>query len=335
MALYVCFSNFTTADAVIQQPNQTVSISLDALRQWIKDHCHLDLNHAPFPLDQPIGETIACKDCPKRAGSAPMLFGDIATEDTCLDPECFDKKKKVLVQIRVQQLESSGAHVVHISNNLRVGATGEKADVLYRGEFRIVERDSCEYAQMGVYEESPEQEVYVCTEEACPVHKGKTRYASPEEKTIRKGKQRDQRQEKDFRAAVLLAVLERIPKAPQRADFQTVAMRFLRLMTHENRLAVFRAFKWLEEKSGGKRGGKHVDYITLGEARIAKLGTFELTQFLIVASLVPDLAIPDGNPEQALLANSALATTARRLRIDLRALRTKMNKPGKQKAKAS
>jgi len=235
----------------------------------------------------------------------------------------------------VQQLEGSGAQVVRISNNLRVGAPGESTETLYRGEYRMVERDSCEYAQPGVYEEGSQQDVYVCTEDTCPVHKGRTKYASPEEKTVRKEQKRDQRQEKEFRAAVLVAVKDRIPKVPQKADLQTVALRFLKLMPHENRLAVFRAFKWLEEKSSGKRGGKHVDYAALGEERIAKLGAFELTQFLIVASLTPDLAIPDDDPKQTLPSNSTLASTARRLKVDLRSLRTKTNKTEKPKAKAS
>ncbi len=334
-ALYVCFSNFTTADAVIAQPNQTVSISLDALREWIKNHFHLDLNHAPFPTDQPVGDVVACKDCPKRAGTAPMLFADIATEDTCLDPECFENKKQTLVQIRVQELERSGAQVVSISNNLRVGASSERPDVLYRGEYRVVERDSCEYTQVAVCEEASQQEVYVCTEDTCSVHKGKTKYVVPEERSTRKERKRDQREESDFRAAVLLAVKDRIPKVAQKTDLQTVAIRLLTLMPHENRLAVFKTFKWLEEKSNGQRGGKHVDYVALGKERIAKLGVFELTQFLIVASLTPDLVIPNSQPEQKLPADSTLASTARRLKVDLRSVRTKTSKNGKPKAKAS
>src|SRR5205085_8772467 len=132
-ALFVCFSAFQSAEAVLERPHQTVAVSLDSLRQWISTHCHLDLHHAPFPLDQPLAGEVSCQACPKRAGSAPLLFGDIAKEDTCLDPDCFSRKKAALVQIQIGKLEDQGLQVVRISNSLRVGAPGEKSDVLYRG----------------------------------------------------------------------------------------------------------------------------------------------------------------------------------------------------------
>ncbi len=331
-ALYVCFAGFRTVEEVLDRPYQTVSVSLDGLRQWISTHCHLDLNHAPFPLDQPMAGEIACKDCPKRAGSAPLLFGDIAKEDTCLDPPCFARKKAALVQIQVGELESQGIEVARISNNLRVGAPGEKVDVLYRGEYRIVERDSCEFTQAGVYDDGArlDKPIYICREEKCPVHAGRTRFSSPEEKTERKKRVRDQREEKRYRSDLLAAIRDKVSKSPQKADLYLVACRLLQLMPHDNRVAVFRLFKWEERKSGGKRGGKHVDYLELGRAHLGKLGTFELHRFLIVASLTPDLAIPNSDPDQTLPSASQLAQTAKRLGIDARTVRACVRKALKE-----
>ena len=336
-ALHVCFTNFDSAEGVISRPYQTVSISLDGLRQWITTHCHLDLNQAPFPLDQPLAGAVACIECPKRAGAGTgVLFADIAQENTCLDPDCFQRKKEeTLVQITVQQAQETGVQTVRISNSLRVGAAGESPDVLYRGEYRTVERDSCEYAERGVPEEKDQAQVYICRQESCPVHAGKTRYASPTQKEDRKKKVRDQREEKQFRVGLLTAVKDKVSKTPQKADLYLVACRMLQLLSHENRIALFRLFKWIEQKSAGQRGGKHVDYVELGKVQLNKLGVFELQQFLIVASLTPDLIIPDAKPEQTLPANSNLALTAKRMRIDAKTIRTKARKAVKEPAKAA
>jgi ParB family transcriptional regulator, chromosome partitioning protein len=317
-ALYVCFTGFESAEAVLARPHQTVSVSLEGLRQWVSTHCHLDLNHAPFPLDQPLAGVVACKECPKRAGSAPLLFGDICQEEnTCLDPDCFARKKSAIVQLQVERLEQQGVQPVRISNNLRVGVAGEKADVLYRGEYRYVERDACSFTEVAVYDDGsqPGKTVYVCREESCPVHAGRTRYASPEEQAVRKKRVRDQREERQYRTNLLSAVKDKLGKTPQRADLYLVACRLLQLMPHEQRVAVFRLLKWPEQKSAGKRGCRHVDYLELGRAHLGKFGVFELHRFLIVASLTPDLSIPDSDPDQSLPSTSLLAQTAKRLGI--------------------
>lgn len=336
-ALFVCFSSFQNADEVLKRPFQTVSASLEALRQWITTHCHLDLHHAPFPLDEAIAGEIACKQCPKRAGSAPLLFSDIAKEDTCLDPTCFAKKKAALVQIQIGQLEEKGLEVARVSNSLRVGAPGEKPDVLYRGEYRIVERDSCEFAQPGVYDEgvAGEHPIYICRENGCPVHAGRTRFSSPDEQKARKERVKDQREEKRYRLDLLAAVRDKVSKSPQKADLYLVACRLLQLMPHENRASTFRLFNWMEKKSAGKRGGKHVDYFELGKAQLAKLGVFELQRFLIVASLTPDLSIPDADPKQTLPASSLLAQTAKRLGIVPKTVRASARKALKEGPSAS
>ena len=334
-ALFVCFTGFQSAEAVLERPHQTVAVSLDALRQWISTHCHLDLHRAPFPLDQPLAGEVPCPECPKRAGSAPVLFGDIAKEDTCLDPDCFSRKKAALVQIQIGKLQEQGLQVVTISSNLRVGAVGEKSDVLYRGEYRNVERDSCAFVEVGVHEDGSHSDkpIYICREESCPVHAGKTRYTSPEEQVARKQRVRDQREEKQYRVNMLTAVKDKVIKTPQKADLYIVACRLLQLMPHENRVAVFRLFKWSEQKSPGKRGGKHVDYCALGRTQLAKFGTFELHRFLLVASLSADLSIPDSDPDQALPSTSSLAETAKRLGIVPRTVRASTRKALKGDAK--
>ena len=114
-----------------------------------------------------------------------------------------------------------------------------------------------------------------------------------------------------------------------------VACRLLQLTPHENRVAVFRLFKWMEQKSPGKRGSKHVDYVALGRTQLAKFGAFELHRFLVVASFSADLTIPDSDPDQALPSNSSLADAAKRLGIVPRTVRANTRKALKGDAKAS
>jgi ParB family chromosome partitioning protein len=337
-ALFVCYAAFENAEEVLNRPYQTVSVSLEGLRQWISTHCHLDLQHAPFPLDQPLAGEPACKDCHKRAGSAPSLWGDIApNEDTCLDPACLDRKRTSFVQIKAAELESQGIQVARISNNLRVGAPGEKADVLYRGDYRIVERDSCEFTEAGIHEDGSrtDKPLYICREEKCAVHAGRTRFSSPEEKIAQKQRVRDQREEKRYRMDLLAAVRDKLGKVPQKTDLYLVACRLLQLMPHDHRVTLFRLFKWAETKSPGKRGGKHVDYVELGRAQLGKLGSFELQRFLVVASLTPDTSIPDSDVDPTLPASSHLVQTAKRLGIEPRTVRANSRKALKQAQKAS
>ncbi len=334
-ALYVCFSNFESAEVVIARPHQTVSISLDALRSWITTHCHLDLQQAPFPLNEAIAGEGPCDQCPKRGGVA-LLFSDIATEATCLDPECFQKKRNALVQIQAAHLADGGAKVVRVSQHLRVGGSGENPETLYRGEYRVVGRDSCAFTEVGIAEEANQPPVYICREETCPVHAGKTRYSTPKQKEAQKKKVRDQRQEKQFRTDLLAAIRDKVSKTPQKPDHYLVACRFLEMMPHEQRISVFRLFKWLQQKSAGKRGGKHVNYVELGKTQLGKLGLFELQRFLIVASLAGDLSISD--EAETLPPNSQLAVAAKRMKLDLKSIRAKSRKaaePTKQKASAA
>jgi len=328
-ALSICFRG-ASADAVLENRYHTVSISLADLRAWITRNCFLDLSHAPFDIfaHELVPGVGPCTTCPKRSGANPVLFSEIApNSETCSDPACFKSKAGALVEIQVASLAQQGQTAMRISDSFRVGAPEEKEDVLYRGQYRAVERDSCEFVQPGVYsEDSPHsgKSTYICVKADCPVHSGASRYTSPEDVKKQKERPPDQKVEKQFRTLLLEEVRKKLGKVTRKDDINLIARAFFARMVHQDRVALFKLHKWDAIKSPGKHGAKHVDYIELAGRHLARMGSAELMQFLALASLISDLAIPAGNPGESLSAKSALAETAKRHGIDLKDVRKRV-----------
>jgi hypothetical protein len=190
-----------------------------------------------------------------------------------------------------------------------------------------VERDSCEFVQPGVYtEDSPHsgESIYICVETDCPVHSAASRYTGPEEINKRKEQPPDQKAERQFRLLLLEEVRKKLGKVARKDDINLIARTLFTRLAHQDRVALFKLYKWDAIKSPGKHGAKHVDYIELACRHLARMGSAELMQFLVVSSLVSDLAIPAGNPSEPLSAKSALAETASRHGIDLKVVRKRV-----------
>ena len=228
------------------------------------------------------------------------------------------------MQIKVESFAQQGKTAARISDSFRVGGPEEREDVLWRGQYRIVERDSCEHVQPGVYvDDSPHsgKDVHICAEADCPVHSGVSRYATPEQPRDRKDRTQDQRTDRLFRALLLEEIRRKLGKVARKDDVCMVAAAFLARMTHHDRVALFKTYKWDATKSPGKHGGKHVDYAQIASRHLANMGVAELMQFLVLASLTPDLSIPASNSQEALSPKSALAEAAKRHGLDLKDLR--------------
>src|SRR5258708_18878373 len=325
--LDICFRGFKSAEAVLSEKYRTASVDVRQLRDWITDNCLLQLKNAPFDLrdEQLVPSAGACTNCPKRTGNAPLLFADIAPKaNTCTDRACFNAKRSALVQIRIDDLKGKGLEAVRISNDFSLGNGSAAKDVLHRGHFRIVAKDSCEFTQPAIYADGCEfgKQVFICSKgDGCPVHNGRSRYSTPEQKKQRSHDLRKQKAEKRFRFTLLEKVREKLPKVPRKEDLQTAAMAQYRWMGHDNRRRVFRAYEWEENKSKSRLAGGFVDYEKLTAGHLARMSTSELLHFLVVCALSPDLGIPGYKPDEALAADSGVAQTAKRYRIDLKAVR--------------
>lgn len=69
-------------------------------REWIRQRYTLRLVGAPFALDDAnlLEKAGACNACPKRSGNQPELFGDVAGDVLCADPDCFAAKTDALIE---------------------------------------------------------------------------------------------------------------------------------------------------------------------------------------------------------------------------------------------
>jgi ParB family chromosome partitioning protein len=332
-ALGICFRDFKSADAVLKDKHRTASASVRELREWIKSHCLLDLKTAPFDVrdETLVPAAGACINCPKRTGNSRLLFADLVNKrDVCSDPGCFATKKQALVQLRINELKDKGLQPARISSEYRSWSENEKGaaakDVLYMTEYRVVEKGSCEFTQPGIYIDGGQfgKRIFICAHgDHCPVHSGRTRYASPEVQKKRKEQLQRQRVEKAFRWELLDAVKAKLRKEPRKEDLLMVALTEYRTMGHDNRRRVFKAYKWEEKKTKSRYGGEHVDYETLAGQHLEKMSASELFHFLIIGTLARDAYIPGYSSGEALATDTQLAQTATRYGIDLKELRRK------------
>ena len=95
---------------------------------FIQSRYMLSLEGAPFDVtDAELHpEAGACSTCPKRTGNQRELFGDVASEDVCTDPDCFSVKKERVWQLRVERAKEAGQEVL--------AAKEAKKVFLYAGE---------------------------------------------------------------------------------------------------------------------------------------------------------------------------------------------------------
>lgn len=79
--------------------------SVARLQEWVEANIWLDLNGAPFSKDDAalLPEAGSCTTCPKRTGFNPSLFPEVKAKDTCTDRECFRRKLRAFVEIRVKE----------------------------------------------------------------------------------------------------------------------------------------------------------------------------------------------------------------------------------------
>lgn len=85
-------------------------LSVQGLREWVEDHLHLNLEHAPFSMDDDelYPEMGACSDCPFRSGSQPALFADVDEPNICTKPTCYETKVERTIRRKIDQLREEG-----------------------------------------------------------------------------------------------------------------------------------------------------------------------------------------------------------------------------------
>lgn len=108
-------------------------LTVDELRDRIKSLFELNLNKAPFDLNEEdlVKGVCACTICPKRTGAEPELFEGLVKGDMCKDRECFAKKVKAHMSRKLKESKENGEPLVRVSENY----SGGNDKVLYSTEW--------------------------------------------------------------------------------------------------------------------------------------------------------------------------------------------------------
>lgn len=300
-ALAACFETRYQRDPKTktheQLPDKTRPAKhLHFLQDWIERNVHLNLQKAPFKLDDTRlrEDGLACLNCPRRTGFNKTLFADVKNADTCLDPLCFQGKIKALVQIKCTELEAKqGKPAVCISAYYQ--AQTEAEGVLGREQFVPLERkaDRCQFAEQAVYANSNEigQAKWICREPSCKDHLGRV----PEARAARHGKAssssptaaHNARKQELFEIKVDEIVRKRVMKAAlttfawplERAHLNEAIKEFFRRIPSEHQKTICEVFGW---------EGKEADHLRYDEtallAEFAQFDDHRLAQFLMLCS---------------------------------------------------
>ncbi|MFZ2635558.1 MAG: ParB/RepB/Spo0J family partition protein [Rectinemataceae bacterium] len=82
--------------------------SVKNLDDVIRSNILMQLSAATWKLDDAklYPKAGSCKDCSKRSGAAPLLFGDIGKKDQCLDKDCFAEKRRLLIEAKMLEIKN-------------------------------------------------------------------------------------------------------------------------------------------------------------------------------------------------------------------------------------
>lgn len=148
------------------------------LQEWIARNVHLNLEQAPFPVDEPKlrEDGLTCLNCPKRSGYNKTLFADIKHADTCLDPLCYQQKVRAFLTLKGAELEAKHGKPIPLIS-LYYSSDTDAPGVVKRDQFEPIERkaDRCEFAEPAVCADHQHfgQTKWICREATCKDHQGR------------------------------------------------------------------------------------------------------------------------------------------------------------------
>jgi ParB family chromosome partitioning protein len=300
------------------QTKERHAIPVRELAQWIRENIMLTLANAVFECDDAnlVPAAGACLTCPKRTGANVALFDDFAQDDRCMDASCF--KSKVDAHIAAQRQQTEG--LIQITRAYYTNSKGDEK-VFTRNEYTVIgandeaESASCPNATAAVVIEGPGRRgelLQVCVDPECEVH-GKPNYRAEKEASERQRqrewkRQQEQRQKnREKNRRLLDAVLDRIPKALIRADYETLVLAAIERLQYEDWDAIC------------ERYGINTDDVQEPDAAAFELRkrAQEATEPQLVRMLMELALLPSGWSDEVLEPSDLLAATARRYEVSL------------------
>lgn len=271
--------------------------SVQYLQNWLSQHVHLNLQNAPFKLDDSRlrEDGLTCLNCPQRSGHDKLLFADIKSNDTCLNPLCFQGKLQKLIQLTQTGIaEKQGKPAKLISSYY--GTRASEETVLGRDKYLLLQTkaDRCEFAEQAVVMDGSDigKAKWICSESSCKDHLGKVREVTrtysnnglssiqPEDRNRRKQELFDIKVDEIVRKRVLGEAIKTFSWPLERKYWDDIAKEFFRRISSEDQRTILEVLG-LGEKEAEKLRFDHEGILN----RLSGFDEHQLVQFLVLCSV--------------------------------------------------
>jgi ParB/RepB/Spo0J family partition protein len=270
--------------------------SVRHLQEWLVKNVHLNLQTAPFKLDDPRlrDDSLTCINCPQRTGHDKLLFSDIRDSDTCLNRICFSAKyRRWLDLIKAEVEAKQGKPTVFISAHH--GWRGTDEGTLSLDQYQPLEKraDRCEYAEQAVYDDGVNvgKVQWICREPSCKDHLGRVREVytpvtngappadTSEARHARKQELFDIKVDELVRKRVMAEALKTFTWPLERKHLDEVVKEFFRRIPTDVQKTICEVFGW-DKQFAGKLAFDNAAVL----AELAKLDYHQLARFLMLCS---------------------------------------------------
>lgn len=287
------------------------ALPVGMLQEWIASHIHLNLQTAPFQLEDARlrADGLTCLHCPQRSGYDKLLFADIQERDTCLNPLCYQAKLRCWLDLVKAEVEAKqGRPAVFIS--AYYGWHDSAADTLHRDQYQLLRKkaERCAFAERAVSADGAEigKVQWICREPSCKDHLGRVpdsiRSTALHAGTATNGTVptdgRHARQQELFnlkvdelvRKRVFAAALQAFSWPLARPQLNEAVKEFFRRIPADVQQVIGEVFGWEADVT---RKLRFDETEVLGE--LAKLDDHRLAQFLMLCSFAHYGANPEGH----------------------------------------
>jgi ParB/RepB/Spo0J family partition protein len=306
-------------------------------RQHVEQRYMTRLKGAPFDqkLENLIEDAGACASCPKRTGNQPELFGDIKGGDVCTDPKCFASKRDAYGRQSLAAAKAEGRIVLSAEEAKRIAPHG--ARFALQGGYIALDERCHEDAKARTFREilgkgyksetvlriadTGEMLEIAKRTDIADTLKAKGISADRRQSTSQADRERQKaaKQETEFRGRLLEAIRLKTPKALESADLKLVASALWRQLGHDAQIRLVILWGWADKKKAASA------VYQLGP-RIAKLAGNELLRFVLDCALVGEVRSSAWDSSRPV----GLLDAAKRLRIDVEAIRKSIHAGGKR-----
>lgn len=273
-----------------QKPDPEDVREMAQFRRDLDQTFHLLLQQAPFPVTAAdlVPEAGACTTCPKRAGTQPQLFEDLASGETCLDKVCFAKKAAVFLKAQLKKAGKDAVQLVGPGGWVPYNAK-DKNPPISEHNWKRAAPGSCKSATQGVIVDGKGKGSIVgaCTNRKCRTHfaaeNRETREALTGKKAPDRAKELREKltreAEEASRKALFAAVLDVAAKEPpnQRGLLDVAAQTIWDIESWGDG-----AIEMFAERQGWLKRGKHGASPNELEKLGSKLGDLSLGQLAVL-----------------------------------------------------